>query len=240
MPRTHRLVVPLALALMGCPETPENQAPAFTITAPSASSLVTAGHGVELVGVVDDPDDVPQSLRVTWSADGQVVCDAIIPQPDGRSVCTWVAQLGGGSIEALVTDPEGLTGGATLEIQVQAPNHDPTCSFDAPADGSEFGASDSFELQGTAIDPDGDELSVVFSSSLDKELGQVDPDAHGAVLLEVGPLSVGEHTLTMTASDPRGARCVQEIGVEILPEDTGPIGPDTGDPAPDTGSPGPE
>jgi hypothetical protein len=238
MPRTHRLVAPLALVLVACPEPPENQAPAFTITAPSPSSLVTAGHGVELVGVVDDPDDVPQSLTVTWSADGQVVCDAIVPQPDGRSICLWVAQLEGGSIEAVVTDPGGLSGSATLAIQVQAPNHEPSCSFDAPADGSFFGAAERFELQGTAADPDGDALSVVFSSSLDEELGQVEPDDHGAVLLEVGPLSVGEHTLTMTARDPRGAACVREIAVEIVLEDTAP--PDTDEPAPDTDTPAPE
>ncbi len=232
-----RLVIALALVLTACPTTPDNLAPAFTITAPSDGSLATAGHGVELVGVVDDPDDVPEALRVTWSADGQPVCTDLVPQPDGRSICTWVAQLGGGAIEVLVTDPAGLTGGAAIAIQVQEPNHEPACSFDAPADGSIFQASSTITLQGAATDLDDDALQVVFTSSLDEELGVTEPDGAGAVELVVGPLSLGEHTLTMAVTDPSGASCSGQVDIEVILDDTGHIDPDTDVPDPDTAAP---
>jgi len=236
---TARLVIPLALLLTACPTTPANEAPAFIITAPGEGSLITAGHGVELIGVVDDADDVPETLRVTWSVDGQPLCVDRSPHPDGRSECTWVAVLGGGAIEAVVTDPEGLTGSATVSVQVQALNIDPTCSFDAPAAGSNFGVTDTLTLQGTVADADDDVLTVAFTSSLDKDLGVADPDGSGVVTLEVGPLSVGEHLLTMTTSDPHGASCVADVEIEVSLEDTAPP-PDTDVPDPDTDVPDPD
>lgn len=236
MPASPRFVVPLVLVLAACPATPDDQAPAFTITAPSDGSLVTSGQGVVLVGVVDDPDHVPEDLRVTWSADGEPVCADLTPQPDGRSSCTWVAQLGGGAIEAVVSDPTGLSGSASLRLEVQAPNTEPSCSFDSPSSGSGFTPTDTITLQGTATDPDGDTLQVVFTSSLDEDLGSVQPDDSGAVELVVGPLSVGEHALTMTATDPSGSSCSGEVDIVVGLEDTAPP-PDTDAPAPDTGAP---
>jgi hypothetical protein len=57
----------------------------------------------------------------------------------------------------------------------------------------------------------------------------------------VGPLSVGEHTLTMTATDPHGSSCSDERSVEVVDtvEDTAPP-PDTDAPDPDTGVPSTE
>lgn len=235
MPAFHRSIVLTALVLTACPEADGPQAPAFTITSPSAGALVTEGYGVELVGMVDDADDVPETLRVSWTADGEPLCSDLVPLPDGSSTCLWVAQLGGGAVEAVVTDPGGLTGSATLEITVQRANETPGCTFDEPTDGATLDAADSVVLRGTVVDDD-DSLEVVFTSSLDKELAAL--QGAGSVEASVESLSVGEHTLTMVATDPHGASCSVEIGVEVVStvEDTAPP-PDTDTPDPDTGVP---
>lgn len=238
MPAFQRTLVLTALVLTACPEDDGPQTPSFSITSPAAGALVTEGYGVPLEGVVDDADDVPETLTVSWTVDGQPVCTDLVPLPDGRSTCTWVAQLGGGAVEAVVTDPGGLTGSAALEITVQEANESPTCTFDAPADGASFDAADSVTLQGTVSDSDDDSHVFVFVSSLDKELASL--QGSGSVQAVVGPLSVGEHTLTMTVTDPHGASCSAEVSVEVVAavEDTAPP-PDTGtpDPDPDTGTP---
>jgi hypothetical protein len=239
MPAFQRTLVLTALVLTACPEDEGPQAPSFSITSPAAGALVTEGYGVALEGVVDDADDVPEGLRVSWSVDGLPVCADLVPLPDGRSTCTWVAQLGGGAIEAVVTDPGGLTGSASLEITVAEANVAPTCSFDEPADGTSLDEADPVALRATVLDDDDDSVVVVFVSSLDKELASI--QGIGSVEVLVGPLSVGEHTLTMTATDPHGSSCSDERSVEVVDtvEDTAPP-PDTDAPDPDTGVPSTE
>ncbi len=235
-----RLAVAFTVLLAACGEEPANEAPAFTITAPLADALVTEGHGVELVGVVDDADDVPETLKVTWTVDGEPLCADMIPRPDGVSDCTWVAVMGGGAIEAVVTDPEGLSGSASVSVTVQEQNDTPTCSFDEPADGSTVNDVDPVTFRGTIADAD-DTLEVVFSSSLDKELGAIQAPGSGTVELIAGPLSLGEHTITMAVTDPRGASCSAEIELEVeaVDGDTAPP-PDTDTPDPDTDTPDPD
>lgn len=238
MHASPRPLVLLATLLVGCPGEPAaNQAPAITVTAPTGGAAVTADHGVELRGVASDPDTVPETLAVTWSADGQVVCDGLTPLPDGSTTCTWVATLGGGAIEVVVTDPDGLTGTAALTLVVQAENQLPTCAIGEPADGASLLVTDPVTLRGTATDPDDDSLSVVVVSSVDKELGSASVGADGVVEMDLGTLSEGEHTLTMTATDPHGARCEAAVEIEMVPEpDTAPPDPDTAAPDPDTGA----
>ena len=171
------------------------------------------------------------------SVDGQAVCQGVA-RPDGLSLCTWVAVLDGGSVEVVVTDTDGATGSASLKLEVQAPNQAPACQLTEPADGASFGAVDTVTLRGTVQDEDA--LDVVFASSVDGELGDADPDAKGNVELEAGPLSVGEHELSMTATDPQGESCSASVAVTVAKEDTGFAKPDTDVPDPDTAAPKPE
>jgi hypothetical protein len=228
----------IAIGLAACTTEPAaNQAPSASIVSPGAGAQVTAGWGVALEGQVGDPDTVPETLSVTWIADGAPACEGLTPLPNGSTFCTWVAELEGGAIELLVTDPDGLEASASLEIQVLAPNAEPSCAITGPDSGSTYGPTDSFTLSGTASDPDGDSLQAVVSSSIDKELAGTAVGDDGSIELELGPLSLGEHTLTMTVTDPAGASCTAEVDVVIDTVDTGPFDPETGDPDldPDTG-----
>jgi hypothetical protein len=224
-----------ALSFLACWEDDGPQAPTVLIESPPDGAQVTEGHGVELLARVGDGDDLPETLVVDWSVDGEAVCAGLTPLPDGSSSCLWVAVLGGGHVLVEVADPSGQSASAELWLDVLAVNQPPTCTIASPESGTAIAATDTVTFQGIVEDPEDGALQVVVSSSIDAELGTPDPDEQGVVALELGPLSVGEHLITLAATDPGGASCSAEIQLEVLGEDTGLA--DTGDPAPDTGDP---
>ena len=234
MPTLRTLPVLSALLVVACTAEPgENTQPTAVIRSPSDVASVTEGHGVGLVGVVGDDEQVPESLAVVWTIDGEDVCDGVA-RPDGVTACTWVAVLDGGAVQLSVTDPDGAIGTASLQLVVQAPNQVPTCVLTEPSDGWEMDPADTVTVRGTVQD-DG-ELRVEFASSLDGSLGEATPDDGGGVELEVGPLSVGVHQLSMTATDPQGETCNVSVGVTVAQDDTA-VSPDTNGPVDDTATP---
>jgi len=222
-----RLILLACAPCVACPDSPAPLGPAVQILAPADGSTVTAGQGVELQALVSDPDDVPERLALAWSADGQEICPAAPPRPDGHGDCLWVAQSGGGAVQATVVDPGGRSASAALTLVVVEPNAAPTCVLHEPADGTTLGPADTVLLRGTVSD-DGDSLTVAISSDLDGPLAEPTPDAEGDVEALLGPLSLGAHVLTLAASDPQGLACSASVGVEVLPVDTGPGDSDTG------------
>ena len=88
----------------------------------------------------------------------------------------------------------------------------PTVTITNPADGSSFGDGDTINFIGTAIDPqDGDiSASIVWNSSLDNDFGT------GAVV-STSTLSVGNHTITASATDSDTLTGSDQISISILP-----------------------
>ena len=88
----------------------------------------------------------------------------------------------------------------------------PTVTITAPPDGSTFGDGDPINFTGTAIDPqDGDiSASIVWSSSIDGDFGS------GASVV-ISTLSVGNHTITASATDSDTLTGTDQISISILP-----------------------
>ncbi len=232
MPLLRGLAALPALLLCACPAgEPANTGPSVSISSHADGALVDEGQGIELVAAVSDDQDVPERLQVSWSVDGQQQCRASSARPDGTSRCSWVAVVGGGAVEVLVEDSAGSSATASIALEVRAANLTPTCEITAPEDGVGLTPSDTLTLTATVLDDDSP--SVVVSSDQDGELGETTPDAEGAVSLEIGPLTVGAHSLTLLATDPQGASCSDSVGVVVGPEDTAAPEPDTAAPEPE-------
>ena len=101
------------------------------------------------------------------------------------------------------TDPGG-SGGPPA-------NEPPSATITAPADGAVVAAGESISFQGSAIDPEDGPLTgshLVWSSDLEGEIGT------GAGFTS-STLSVGSHTITLTATDPQGATGSASVGVAL-------------------------
>lgn len=97
-------------------------------------------------------------------------------------------------------------------------NQEPAVSIQNPTDQSTFDEGDQIDFQGNIKDDQTDpELLIVqWESNIDGVLSsETQPDATGLVLLSTNALTVGNHTITLSAVDERGERGEYSIGLTI-------------------------
>ena len=177
--------------------TPVNQSPTAAISAPAAGASVVQGASVTFAGTGTDSEDgalTGASLVWTSSRDGQI--------GTGASLAKTTLTVGTHTITLTATDSKGAIGAATRTITVTAPaNQAPTAAITAPTNGASVVQGASVSFAGTGTDPETGALSgaaLVWASSRDGQLGT------GASFATTA-LSVGTHTITLTAKDPQGA-----------------------------------
>jgi hypothetical protein len=169
--------------------------PTATITGPSGGSTFGAGSSVSFTGTGTDPEDgalTGPSLVWTSSRDGQI--------GTGASFSTTALTVGAHTITLTVTDSDGLTDADQISITVTPPGSPPTIEITDPVDGvtALLGASVSFTA--TATDTEDGNLSggsLVWRSSRDGQIGT-------GLSFSVTTLTLGEHTITLTATDSDG------------------------------------
>ena len=121
-----------------------------------------------------------------------------------------------------------LVAGCGNDIKLdQGSNQEPVADILAPQTEQTFTDVQSIEFQGTVADGNGQEDlgSVLWSSSIDGPLGDPEntaPDANGITLLSTN-LSVGIHTVTLTATDRSGATGQDAISVIIVVAEQDPL-----------------
>jgi hypothetical protein len=93
------------------------------------------------------------------------------------------------------------------------PNQPPAAAIQQPADGATFAQGAAVALQGSGTDPEDGALagaSLTWTSSLDGAVGT-------GASLTVTSLSVGTHTIVLTATDAQGLAASASITVTINP-----------------------
>lgn len=127
----------------------------------------------------------------------------------GESLTVSGLSIGIHTITLTVVDSDG--GIDVHPITVPITNARPTATVTKPASGSSFNAGASVELTGTATDPEDGVLSgasLVWTSDLDGLLGSGES-------VTVDGLSIGVHTITLTATDSNGSLDVRAITVPV-------------------------
>jgi hypothetical protein len=194
-------------------EPPPNQPPTASITAPADGTTFQLGQPVAFNGAGNDPEDGALSgsaLVWTSSLDGQI--------GSGASFDHSGLSLGTHTITLTATDSDGATGQANRSISIEPPpNQPPTVSITAPAQGATFQLGQPVRFSGSGNDPEDGALSgsaLVWTSSLDGQIGT------GASFDHSG-LSLGAHTITLTATDSDGAtgQASRSIAIEPPPSD---------------------
>jgi hypothetical protein len=184
-----------------------NQAPTAVIATPLANASYTQGAAVSMTGTGADLEDgVLAGTSLAWSSNLGGALGT------GISLTTTALAVGTHTITLKATDSQGAVAIATRTITITAPvNQAPTASITTPGAGATFVQGASVTFAGTGNDVEDGALSagsLVWTSSLDGALGT------GASLSKA-TLSVGTHSITLTAKDSKGATGIATRSITI-------------------------
>lgn len=110
-----------------------------------------------------------------------------------------------------------LLGGGCADKSVQVFNTPPALSIVRPLDGTSFSPEQLIEIEAVAEDSQDspDLLSLFWTSSLDGDLGEGNPDVNGEIYLALTELSAGTHALTLTVVDTDGESASESVGFDV-------------------------
>jgi outer membrane protein assembly factor BamB len=178
-------------------------APTVNITEPSDGARFFDDDTITFTATVADPE------QPTFPAD-QVVWRSDIAGDLGTGLTLQRALAAGDhTITVKATDAQGLSGEASVHVHVVV-NTPPTITITAPLEGDVFSDLDLITFTATVIDPDEPDFppdQVRWQSDLAGDLGT------GLTLQR--KLPVGEHTITATATDARGASGAASVHIRV-------------------------
>lgn len=165
-----------------------------------------------------DPDGDALEYAVSYTPDGERFVDAHVQWLEpGRRFLVDVAALPGsaaGRLRVLATD--GVRSAAALSDPFAVANHPPLVFVETPLDRTVYGDAQLILLRGSANDLENGTLSggaLAWSSDLAGPLGE------GSMLaVPAATLGVGEHLLTLTATDAEGASASESVSISVVRE----------------------
>ena len=179
--------------------TVNNNAPVVTINTPPDNSIYETGATISFTGIASDAEDgfisdslsPPAALNWVSSIDG--------PLGTIASISTTLTK-GTHIITLTATDSESETGSANITIHVG--NTPPTVSITSPATGTNYEIGEYVTFQGLSADTEDGTLSgpsLQWTSSIDGDF------ATGLSPSQINTLSMGQHEITLIATDSNGA-----------------------------------
>jgi hypothetical protein len=191
----------------GGTDPPPNQPPTASITAPAAGSTFEMDSQITFEGTGTDPEDgnlTGDNLSWSSSTDG--------PFGTGTSLSYDALSVGDHTITLTAFDSNQATGSDDITVTIASPpDQPPTAVIVAPMDGTMFVEGAEVPFLGSGIDPGGPELpasAFVWTSNLDDEIGT-------GTVFGRSDLSVGNHTITLTVTDPQNLTGTAAVSISI-------------------------
>ena len=175
------------------PVTTANQAPKGIITAPAADATIKAGESVSFAGTASDPNG--DAVTVLWTFGDGTTSSSLTPGSH------TFPMAGTYTVTLTATDSRGLSDPApptrTITVQQGTTNRPPTGTITAPVGNVTLLAGQSVTFTGTASDPDGDAVTVLWTFGDGGTSTLLAPGAHIFT-------TAGVYTVRMTATDSKG------------------------------------
>ncbi|HSL18179.1 MAG TPA: PKD domain-containing protein [Methylomirabilota bacterium] len=168
-----------------------NQPPNATISQPSGDVTITAGEAVVFIGTASDPDGDP--VTVLWNfGDGSSSTSLNHGNHTYSAVGVYTVTL-------TATDNQGLSDPTppTRTITVQGANQPPNATIDQPSGNVAIAAGEAVFFAGSASDPDGDPVTVLWNFGDGITSTSLNPGNHTYS-------AAGVYTVTLTATDSQG------------------------------------
>ena len=205
-----------------------NQAPQIVFLEPEEDVVFVEQEDVSLKAEVSDNRDAPEDLRVSWYADGEMICDWENPDTYGQSFCDWTfpAVFFEQQIEfsAVVLDTRQAGASAFRTINV-LPKGTPQVQITAPEDGGYFYEGEWVEFEAVVSDSETplEDLSILWKSNIDDVLESTDVVDEEGFVSTAFQLSHGEQVVSLTVIDLDGRVGNAHKAVRILPPNQPPV-----------------
>ena len=185
-----------------------DQPPTAHITSPVNSASFVQGASVSFAGTGSDTEDgtlTGASLVWTDNVAGQI--------GTGTSFSLTSLAIGTHVITLTAKDSKGQTGTATVTIVVTAPatNQSPTAQITSPNSGAVFAPGTAVSFAGNGHDAEDGALtgaSLVWTDNVSGQIGT-------GTSFSLATLAGGLHTITLTATDSKGAHGTATVNITI-------------------------
>ncbi|MEC7985353.1 MAG: hypothetical protein VX278_09330, partial [Myxococcota bacterium] len=193
----------------------ENQTPSCEIVEPLADLMFPQGEEITFSGLVFDPDIPEELLTVVWtsSIDGELFSGS--PDSDGTTAfSSGDLQSGTHSVSLSVEDEKGLSCTSSMAMIVNA---NPIVEILSPLDGDVFNENEAVLFEGLVSDSDegAEELAIQWQSSVDGVFSITPALSNGDTNAMAYGLFLGNHTITLSATDATGEMGSASIDIRI-------------------------
>jgi len=200
------------------------RAPWVTINLPDGGAVVTEGSSVTITGTIADYDSELNTILATWTnATGSELCGGTAPTEEGVVSCTFTVSRTDSPVTLTANDGE-FEGSASIDLVVRTADP-PSVSIEAPSDGGYVNEGESFTLE-AHVEDDNDapnSLAILLESDIDGTLFQGAADPSGELQVLLSDLSLGDHTLTVVATDRDGFEGSAAIAFEVNSKPGSPV-----------------
>jgi hypothetical protein len=192
----------------------ETDAPTALITSPEAGATYYADQLIAFQGMIDDGEDEPEDLIVTWETTNLGDLGLTVEVTSTGEVEAYGnLDEGEHAVRLRAVDTTGKEALDSVLITVGPANTAPSCTITSPEDGSAGPQGTEVFFEAMVEDPDiqANELQVTWSSDQDGALRTSTPDSDGTVRVAISDLSVATHLVSLTVADEIGASCTDSI-----------------------------
>jgi hypothetical protein len=200
-----------------------NSAPDVVIDTPTSGDSFVEGANITFVASASDPDDEdpPESLDAIWETDSGEVLGNDAPDASGGLVLnTSSLALGSHMVTVTVTDSMGASAVDQVYIEIVEANEPPQVMISSPLSGDEV-LEGSIAFSGEATDGEerADYLAINWVSSIDGVFNWDPASSTGQLGFNTSALSIGDHTITLSAEDSGGLSATDSIRLEVVAAD---------------------
>jgi len=200
-----------------------NTEPSVDIEFPSNGDELVEGETSVFSAVASDPDaeDPVESLEVEWASDVDGFLGNDAPETTGSvSLSTAGLSLGDHVVSVTVTDSAGATATDQVYVEIVPPDEPPTALITSPLTGDLLLQSSASFAGEVGDDTDrADYLAISWESDVDGLFNWDNAGSGGQLAFSTSSLSLGEHTITLTAEDSAAQAASDSVSVTVVGPD---------------------
>jgi hypothetical protein len=203
----------------------QNPAPKADIISHDTGSVVLERISTTFIGQVTDANHTPDQLTTIWYVNGDIVCDEVIPDENGETICELALGLEDTEITLAVRDSENARSEDTIVVSIE-PTEAPEAEILTPIGSGVYYSDQKITFEGIISDAEDapEILSAFWESDIDGVLSNVDTDADSTgTVVGYEYLMEGEHAIELHVEDSTGKTDRETVIIDVGPPNSAPL-----------------